>query len=91
MALPIWGLFMKKVWADKSLGILPEDKFAKPSNWTGGCSDLQGLGGYGDEGGLQTMDQIKNPKPRENTPTTNKPKEENMNDKLNKEDINFNQ
>jgi penicillin-binding protein 1A len=91
MALPIWGIFMKKVWADKSLGILPEDKFAKPSNWTGDCADLQGLGGYGDEGGLQTIDEIKNPKPKENKPATNKPKEENLNEKLNSDEVNFNQ
>lgn len=29
-ALPIFGLFMNKVYADKSLGITPEDKFAPP-------------------------------------------------------------
>lgn len=91
MALPIWGIFMKKVWADKSLGILPEDKFIKPSDWNGGCDDLRGIGGgYGDEGGLQTLDEIKNPKPVEEKPKA-KPKEENLNDKLNKEDIDFNQ
>ena len=32
MALPIWAIFMKKVWADKSLGISPNDKFIKPSD-----------------------------------------------------------
>lgn len=91
MALPIWGIFMKKVWADKSLGILPQDKFIKPSDWSGGCDDLRGLGsGYGDEGGLQTLDEIKNPKPKEEKPKTQQ-KEENINDKLNKDEINFNQ
>ncbi len=91
MALPIWGIFMKKVWADKSLGILPQDKFIKPSDWSGGCDDLRGLGsGYGDEGGLQTLEQIKNPKPKEEKPKTQQ-KEENINDKLNKDEINFNQ
>ena len=34
---------MKKIWADKELGITPDDKFAKPSNWTGDCADLQDL------------------------------------------------
>jgi len=29
-ALPIWAMFMKKVYGDKSLGILPEDKFERP-------------------------------------------------------------
>jgi len=61
MALPIWGYFMKKIYADKSLKITQEDKFEKPSDWKGDCSDLQGLGGYGDEGGLQTIDEIQNP------------------------------
>lgn len=91
MALPIWGIFMKKIWADKELGITPDDKFAKPSNWTGDCADLQGLGGYGDDGGLQTIDQIKNPKPKDNPPKNNKPKEENLNENLNKDEVDFNQ
>ncbi len=91
MALPIWGIFMKKVWADKELGITLDDKFAKPSNWTGDCADLQGLGGYGDDGGLQTIDQIKNPKPKDNQPKNNKPKEENLNENLNKDEVDFNQ
>lgn len=94
MALPIWAIFMKKVWADKELGISEEDKFVKPSNWTGNCSDLQGLGGYGDEGGLQTIDEIRNPKPVEpvNTaPKTAPKKEENVNEKINTGDeIDFN-
>ena len=81
---------MKKVWADKSLGILPEDKFAKPSNWTGDCADLQGLGGYGDEGCLQTIDEIKNPKPKNDAPKNNKPKEENLNENLNSDETDFN-
>ncbi len=94
MALPIWAIFMKKVWADRSLGITPEDKFIKPSDWTGNCTDLQGMGGgYGDEGALQTMDEIQNPTPPKETNNTNQPakKEENINEKLNTgEDIDFN-
>ena len=94
MALPIWAIYMKKVWADKELGISPDDKFVKPSNWTGSCSDLQGLGGYGDEGGLQTMDEIKNPKVSEPTNVPKRPvgtKEENVNEKINTgDDIDFN-
>ena len=93
MALPIWAIYMKKVWADKDLNISPDDKFVKPSNWTGSCSDLQGLGGYGDEGGLRTIDEIKNPKisepsaPRKSSGT----KEENVNEKINTgDDIDFN-
>ena len=94
MALPIWAIYMKKVWADKELGISPEDKFVKPSNWTGNCADLQGLGGYGDEGALQTMDQIKNPTVVEPTNTVKKPAakpEDNVNEKINTgDDIDFN-
>ena len=93
MALPIWAIYMKKVWADKELGISPDDKFIKPSNWTGNCSDLQGLGGYGDDDGLQTLDELKNPKvvqpsgPKKSQGT----KEENVNENINTgEDIDFN-
>ncbi|AKK72681.1 peptidoglycan glycosyltransferase [Chryseobacterium gallinarum] len=93
MALPIWAIFMKKVWADKSLGITPDDKFTKPSDWKDGCSNLKGLGGgYGDDGSLQTIDEIKNPRPVD--PTPKKPvekKEENINENLHSNDeIDFN-
>lgn len=96
MALPIWAIFMKKVWADKTLEITPDDKFVKPSDWTDGCSELQGMGsGYGDEGGLQTIDEIRNPKVVEPSGSKNNStgrKEENVNEKLNQgEDIDFNQ
>ncbi|KMQ66430.1 peptidoglycan glycosyltransferase [Chryseobacterium angstadtii] len=93
MALPIWAIFMKKVWADKSLGITPDDKFIRPSDWKDGCSNLKGLGeGYGDDGGLQTIDEIKNPKPVDNTPKNNTDKkEENINDNLHSTDeVDFN-
>ena len=94
MALPIWAIFMKKVWADKELGVSPDDKFIKPSNWTGSCSDLQGLGGYGDEGGLQTIDELKAPKVEEtqnHTPRSSGKKEENVNENINTgEEIDFN-
>lgn len=33
MALPIWGIFMKKCLADPTLGISEEDKFTVPSNF----------------------------------------------------------
>lgn len=93
MALPIWAIFMKKVWADSSLGVSKEDKFIKPSNWTGSCSDLQGLGGYGDDGGLQTIDQLKNPTTDAPSSAPKKPvqKDENLNENLNSgEEIDFN-
>lgn len=93
MALPIWAIFMKKVWADKSLKISPDDKFVKPLDWKDGCSNLQGLGsGYGDDGGLQTIDDLKNPRPAD-TGQKNNPgkKEENVNEHLNtSEDVDFN-
>ncbi|KXH83186.1 penicillin-binding protein 1A [Chryseobacterium kwangjuense] len=93
MALPIWAIFMKKVWADKSLGITPDDKFIRPSDWKDGCSNLKGLGeGYGDDGGLQTIDEIKNPRPVDATPKNNTDKkEENINDNLHSTDeVDFN-
>ncbi|MGC5746378.1 penicillin-binding protein 1A [Chryseobacterium sp. NFX27] len=93
MALPIWAIFMKKVWADKSLGITPDDKFTRPSDWKDGCSNLKGLGeGYGDDGGLQTIDEIKNPRPADPTPKNNtEKKEENINDNLHSTDeVDFN-
>jgi penicillin-binding protein 1A len=93
MALPIWAIFMKKVWADKTLNVTPEDKFLKPSNWTGNCDDLRGLGsGYGDDGGLQTIDQIKNPSPPASGPKKGTPKkEDNVNEKINSSDnVDFN-
>lgn len=92
MALPIWAIFMKKVYADKTLGIKPEDKFIKPADWTGGCDDLSGLrGGYGDEGGLRTIDEIKNPTPPPSRENHAPKKEENLNEKINSsEDIDFN-
>lgn len=93
MALPIWAIFMKKVWADKTLNISPDDKFIKPSEWSGGCNDLSGLGGgYGDDGGLQTIDELKNPTIKEPVNNnTNKKSDENVNEAINKgEEIDFN-
>ncbi len=92
MALPIWGYFMKRVYADKSLKITPEDKFEKPSDWKGDCSDLQGLGGYGDEGGLQTIDEIQNPDRVKDKSKSNQNREEDIDSRINQgDDIDFNQ
>lgn len=95
MALPIWAIFMKKVWADKTLGVTPEDKFVKPSDWTDGCQNLQGLGGgYGDEGPLPTLEDLKNPtieEPVKNNTRSPGRKEDNVNETLNSGDeIDFN-
>lgn len=99
MALPIWGIFMKKIYADKTIDITPNDKFEKPSDWSGNCSDLHGMSGYGDEGGLQTLEQIKNPTPPPTTESStnsyhnNKAiREEDINQSINTNDeIDFNQ
>ena len=92
MALPIWGYFMKKIYADKSLKITQEDKFEKPSDWKGDCSDLQGLGGYGDEGGLQTIDEIQNPDRGKDKSKSNQNREEDIDSRINQgDDIDFNQ
>lgn len=34
MALPVWALFMQKVYADESLGISPEDEFEAPPGFS---------------------------------------------------------
>lgn len=88
MALPIWGYFMRKVYADKSLGVTPADKFEKPTDWDGGLPQS----GYGDEGGLQTFEEIKNPKPPTQEPS-DKSANDNINANINKEEeeIDFNQ
>ena len=36
MALPIWAIFMQKVYADKSIPMGPEDVFVAPLGWTAG-------------------------------------------------------
>jgi penicillin-binding protein 1A len=33
MALPIMGLFLKKVYADPQLGIMEADEFERPANF----------------------------------------------------------
>ncbi|MBP5505539.1 MAG: transglycosylase domain-containing protein [Bacteroidales bacterium] len=55
MALPIWGLFMQKVMADKSIGIANGEEFVAPPGWnmslgcTGGAEDLSSGVGSGQE------------------------------------------
>ena len=39
MALPVWGLYMNKVYADKSLGYSQADTFAIPHGYDP-CKDL---------------------------------------------------
>ncbi|MCG2793748.1 MAG: transglycosylase domain-containing protein [Weeksellaceae bacterium] len=90
MGLPIWAIFMKKVFANKALNIKPEEKFIKPANWTGSCSDLNNLrNGYGDEGGYQSIDELKNPK--KIVPDQGVKKDDRSNEALNTgEDVDFN-
>lgn len=38
--LPIWAIYMKKVYADKSIA-LPDDPFEKPQGWTSACGRYQ--------------------------------------------------
>ncbi len=51
MALPIWGIFMKKVMADPTIGISNGEQFVAPAGWnmnlscTGGEEDLSAGGG----------------------------------------------
>lgn len=90
MGLPIWAIYMKKVFADKALNISPDEKFIKPANWTGSCSDLNNLrNGYGDDGGLQTIDELKNPV--KEVPDKPVKKEDHSNEAINSsDDIDFN-
>ena len=50
MALPIWGYFMKLVYADKSLGYNPDEKFDVPKDFDS-CDNKASAGG-----GLGIMD-----------------------------------
>ena len=90
MGLPIWAIYMKKVFADKALNISTNDKFIKPANWTGSCSDLNNLrNGYGDDGGLQTIDELKNAK--KEVPDKPVKKDDHSNEAINSsDDIDFN-
>ncbi len=44
MALPIYGLFMQKIYADSTLNITPEDVFERPPNFSVNlhCPDVEG-------------------------------------------------
>lgn len=97
MALPIWGYYMQKVYANKDLKISQEDKFVIPASLEGGfdCTKLIGLG-QSDEEGLLNMDQITNPEDdplefSDKPAKAPKKKEESINQNINKsEDIDFN-
>lgn len=50
-ALPIWGYFMQKVYADPKLKISQSDKFSKPESMKNdfSCDDLAAYGSYGSD------------------------------------------
>lgn len=53
-ALPIWGLFMQKVFADGTLGVSLSDSFEMPSDFN---FDLSCTGGDEDYGGAATSEE----------------------------------
>ncbi|WP_128331779.1 penicillin-binding protein 1A [Apibacter sp. HY039] len=88
MALPIWGYFMQKVYADKKLAITQEDKFEKPesigNNFS--CDDLASYGDY--DGGYSGQRYYDIQEEVDNVPTPAVP--ETVNTKLKKKDsVNF--
>ena len=46
MALPIYGLFMKKVYADKKLGYSQKETFEVPAEYSNPCHGYQPSGDY---------------------------------------------
>jgi penicillin-binding protein 1A len=50
MALPVWGLFMKKVYADPKCGISQSDYFTVPSGMEFNCSGGEPSGGSSEAG-----------------------------------------
>ena len=44
-ALPVYGIFMRKVYADKSLKYSQDEKFIFPDGW----DPCDGMGGFGQE------------------------------------------
>lgn len=93
MALPIWAYYMKKVYADKSLEVSPNDKFPVPQSLKGGfdCHSVESIGGYGAAKDLPTISEIRKANAEKQAEQDKKDKP-NINDKLNKQDdIDFNQ
>ena len=54
MALPIWAIFMKKVYADTSLGYSPEVKFDIPADY----NPCYHVGGSGEQDDFEQVDAI---------------------------------
>lgn len=49
MALPVWAYFMKRVYADRSLGYDPQEKFDVPEGFNSCASDVDEFAGEGIE------------------------------------------
>ena len=52
MALPIWAIFMKKVYADPTLGFSPMEKFDIPADYNPCASQTE------DEFGEEGIDEV---------------------------------
>ncbi len=90
MALPIWAIYMNKVWANKDLNIPKDAKFVEPADWNGACDELRGGSDF--QGGLKTLEEIKNPEPPKNETVKQTQKKSSINEELNADDgIDFNQ
>ena len=51
MSLPVWAYYMNKVYADKSLGYDPNEKFDLPANYNPCADDT----GFADEFGIDEV------------------------------------
>ena len=58
MALPIWGIWMKKVLADGTLGVSADDRFPEAVNgsYCEGALVLSGHGGDGEGGSIEVLE-----------------------------------
>ena len=79
-ALPIWALYMKRVYGDKSIG-LPADPFEKPQNWDPRCIPYQDAASVLNQGNTPPTvrdsgaSPVVSPTPPTTTTTTVKPPE----------------
>lgn len=73
-ALPVWGIFMKKVYSNKDLGYKLDERFIPPASLEGGfdCDVLKTIGGYGESyGGIDDFEyEINEYSPKPNTKGT---------------------
>lgn len=93
-ALPIWGIFMKKVYSDSKLGYSLNDKFIPPTsnNKKFDCETLKGIEGYGESYGT-VDDELKNRKINnysEDSSVIKQPDSNHLNSTINQKDENLN-